>query len=275
MKADIYSLEGKPSGKLDLPSQFSEEVRPDIIRRAFIAVQTHGRTPYGAFSKAGQRSSSEVSRRRRRYRGAYGMGIARTPRKVIWKRGRQLGWVGAFAPTAVGGRIAHPPKSSKIFYEKINKKERRKAIRSAIAATAVPEIVKTHGHIFSTLVNVIDSSMENIKKAKEVRAILVKLGLEKELYRIEQKKIRAGRGSKRGRPYITKTGPLLVVSQDCPLLKSGANLPGIDVCLVNELNAAILAPRGSPGRFTIFTEKAIKAMEKDKLFLGVKKEDKK
>lgn len=275
MKADVYNLEGKSISKIELPIQFSEEVRPDLIRRAFIAIQTHNRTPYGAFTKAGMRSSAEVSRRRRRYRGAYGMGISRVPRKVMWKRGRQLGWVGAFAPGTIGGRIAHPPKSTKIWYEEINKKERRKAIRSAIAATAVPEIVKARGHKFETFINVIDSSIENVKKSKDLHSIMIKLGLQKELDRTSVRKIRAGRGKNRGRPHVNKIGPLFVVSQECPLIHSGSNLPGVDVCEVKNLNAALLAPRATPGRLTIFSDKAVKLMEKEKLFMGIKKEDKK
>ena len=114
-----------------------------------------------------------------------------------------------------------------------------------------------------------------MKKSKDVLNFLIKLGLQHEMDRISVRKIRAGRGKNRGRPYITKTGPLLVVSQECSLMKSGSNLLGIDVCEVKNLNAALLAPRATPGRYTIFTDKAIKAMEKEKLFLGIKKEDKK
>ena len=53
---------------------------------------------------------------------------------------------GAFVPQAVGGRRAHPPKVEKILFERINRKERLKALASAIAASAKAEIVAGRGH---------------------------------------------------------------------------------------------------------------------------------
>ena len=51
----------------------------------------------------------------------------------------------AFIPQATGGRKAHPPKTERIIHEKINRKERRLAIRSAVAATANREMVEGRG----------------------------------------------------------------------------------------------------------------------------------
>jgi len=44
---------------------------------------------------------------------------------------------------------------------------------------------------------------------------------------MRKKKIRSGAGTKRGRKYVKRKGPLLVVSKDCNLIKSAANIPGI------------------------------------------------
>src|SRR3989344_3623109 len=168
MKADVYDLTGAKGKSINLPSQFKEEVRMDLIRKVVLAIQANSRQPYGARPDAGQRQSGEVSRRRRKYRTSYGHGIARVPRKVMWKRGRQLGWVGGVAPGTVGGRRAHHPQLTKIWGHKINVKERRKAIRSAIAATLNAEMVKLRGHQFKNLINVIDSKIENLNKTKGV-----------------------------------------------------------------------------------------------------------
>ncbi|MFH0936313.1 MAG: 50S ribosomal protein L4 [Candidatus Woesearchaeota archaeon] len=268
MKANLYDISGNKIKSIELPNQFNEEFRPDLIKRAVLAIQSHKRQPYGALSKAGQRSSALVSRRRRDYRTAYGHGISRTPRKVVWRRGRQFGWVGAFAPNTVGGRRAHPPKSQKDFSQKINIKERRKAIRSALAATCIKEIVEKRGHSFKDVPIIIDSKIENISKTKDIENILIKLGLEKELQRTQFRKIRAGKGKARNRKYKTKKGPLIVVSQQCQLLKSAQNIPGIDIIPVNELNAELLAPGTMPGRLTIYTDKAIEKLEKENLFIN-------
>ncbi len=146
MKIPVLSLEGKEIKKIELPSQFSEELRSDLVKRAVLALQASRRQAYGAKKEAGKRASAKLSKRRRNYRGSYGYGISRVPRKILSRRGRRFYWVGAVAPGTVGGRKAHPPKAEKGWEQKINKKERRKAIRSAIAATINKELVESRGH---------------------------------------------------------------------------------------------------------------------------------
>jgi len=267
MRADVYNIEGKKIKQIDLPRQFDEPVREDIIQRAVLAVQSAKRIPYGAKADAGKRASAKLSKRRRRYKTSYGKGISRVSRKILLKRGQHFVWVGAFAPGTVGGRRAHPPKPEKIWIKKINKKERRKAIRSALNATTNLEIVKKRGHRIDYLPLVVESKIEKISKTNEVEKALVFLGLEKELERIKNKSIRAGRGKTRGRKYKRKSGPLIVISKDCPLYKSARNILGVDVCLVKNLNAELLAPGAVPGRLTVFTEDSIKLFDEKKLFL--------
>ncbi|MFH0752164.1 MAG: 50S ribosomal protein L4 [archaeon] len=266
MKADILNLEGKKTKSIELPSQFEEEYRPDLIKRAVLAKQSHDRQPYGASPEAGMRHSTFVSKRRRKYRGCYGKGIARTPRKIMSRSGTQMNWVGARAPNTVGGKRAHPPKAEKDWDLKINATERRKALRSAIAATTDKELVKKRGHISATVPIIIENAFESLKKAKDVTVILKKLGLEKELKRSAKKTIRAGKGKGRGRKYVKKKGPLIVMSKKCDLTKAAKNIPGVDLTEVKCLNTELLAPGTHAGRLTIWTEDAIKKMDKEKLF---------
>ena len=274
MKADLFTIDGKKSRTVDLPIQCVEEYRPDMIHRAFLAYQSRNRQPYGAFHKAGTRSSAKLSRRRRQYKTSYGHGISRVPRKSLWKRGRQFGWVGAFAPGMVGGRKAHPPKPHKIFAQKINKKERRKALRSALAATFNEQIVKQRGHQIEFLPAIIEAKMETLQKTKEVEQMLQNLKLNNELTRISTVKIRAGKGKMRNRKYKVRKGPLFVVSKPCPLQKAAENLLGVDACVVNDLNINLLAPGGHPGRLTIYSEDAIKRLAEEQLFLSLPKQEK-
>lgn len=260
MKADILSLEGKKIKSIDLPIQFSEEYRPDLINRAVIAYFSSQRSPYGAFDRAGKQQSAKLSRRRHDYKTAYGHGISRSPRKTVWRRGSQFGWVGAFAPFTVGGRRAHPPKAEKIWEEKINKKERRKAIRSAIAATAIKELHKYEVPF------VVEDKFESLSKTKDVEDVLLKLNLSPELERCGIKKVRAGVGKLRGRKYKQKQGPLIVVSNDCNLLKSADNLAGIDIIPVNALNASVLTKSYKNSRLTIYTEAAVDRLKNENLF---------
>jgi len=264
----IIGIEGTETGKKDLPKQFSEEIRPDLIKRAVLTIQSCNRQRYGASPRAGKRASAELSRRRHNYRGSYGIGISRVPRKIMSRRGTRLNWVGAVAPGTVGGRRAHPPKAEKIWEKDINKKEMEKALRSAISATIVAEEVKNRGHIVpENYPFIIDSKFESLKKTKEVKIALEKLGIKEELSRTQIKKIRAGKGKTRGRPYKKKTGPLIVVGKDCELLKSAANISGIDIIDVKNLNAQLLAPGTIPGRLTLWTSSSIELLEKERLFI--------
>jgi len=171
-------------------------------------------------------------------------------------------------PQAVKGRKAHPPKAEKIWEEKINKKERKKAILSAIAATAVKELVEARGHKVEKVKQlpiVVVDDLEKVTKTSEVRELLKKLGLESELERIKEKKVRAGKGKRRGRRYKKKVGPLFVIAEDKGIVKAARNLPGVDVCLVENLNAELLAPGGQPGRLTIWSKAAVEKLSRLKV----------
>ena len=267
MESKILDLEGNEKGKIKLPKQFEEEIRADLIKRAFLAVMSHKRQEYGASPEAGKRSSARTSKRRHDYRGSYGLGISRTPRKIFSRSGTRMNWQGAFVPGTVGGRQAHPPKAEKIFWQKINKKERKKAIRSAIAATMDRLLVIQRGHKAADKYPfVIDSSIESIDKTNRVKDILIRLGLKEELKRSEVKKIRAGKGKLRGRKYKKRKGPLIVVSKNCKLIKAASNIPGIDVCEVKNINVELLAPGAIPGRLTLWSKESIDLLEKDRLF---------
>jgi len=266
MKVKIKSIEGKQGKELTLPSQFNEPLRKDLIKLAVLTIQANRRQPYGAKQEAGKRASAELSRRRNDYRGSYGHGISRVPRKRFSRRGTRMNWEGAFAPGTRGGRKAHPPKAEKIWKKKINKKERRKAIRSALSASVIPELVKERGHLVKDYPLIIDDKFEALEKTKDVKKTLEKLGLKDDLEKCSIRKIRAGKGKARGRKYKTKKGPLIVVSKECKLIKAAANILGVDIEIINNINAELLAPGTMPGRATIYTESAIKRLEEERLF---------
>ena len=174
-----------------------------------------------------------------------------------------LAWQAKFVPQAKSGREAHPPKLEKVWELKINRKERKKAIRSAIAATADKHLVQKRGHKIEhvkELPIIVEDKIQELKKTKELIEFLKKIGLEKELERIKEKKIRAGKGKMRGRKYKTKTGPLFVITKDSGIGKSIRNLIGSNVCRVENLSVAYLAPGATPGRLAIFTKSSIEKL---------------
>ncbi len=268
MKLAILDLSKNKIGEIKMPSQFEEEIRTDLIQRDVLAIQSHNRQDYAADPLAGKRSAAKLSRRRKKYRGSYGIGISRVPRKIMTRRGTRMNWVGAFAPGTVGGRRAHPPKSVKILSKKINEKEKKKAIRSAITSTITKEIVVQRGHtIPESYPFVIDGKFEMLDKTNKVIDVLDKFGMTGELKRTSTKQIRAGKGRSRGRKYKKTKGLLIVVSKNSKLNKAASNIPGIDVVEVRNLNTELLAPGAKPGRLTLWTNDAVQIIEKENLFM--------
>lgn len=272
MKAGIIDTSGKSSGSIDLPVQFSEAYRPDLIKRAVLSVQSRQYQAKGTDPRAGMKNCVEVSKRRRKYKGVYGHGWSRTPKKTMQRRGLRFGFVGAEAPHAVGGRRAFPPKPEKVLELKLNKKEKNKALRSAVSATVIPGIISKRGHLIEgvKLPLVLNDDFQKIKQTSKVINSLIKLGLSQELERVSEKKIRPGRGKTRGRKYKRKIGPLLIVNDDCELLRSAGNIAGVEVVKINSLNAEMLAPGAKPGRLTLFTRSAVKKLEDEKLWMNSK-----
>lgn len=268
MKLPILNPEKNKVGERELPKQFNEEYRPDLIRRAVEALRSATRQKYGAKPEAGERSSSKLSKRRRKYRGCYGFGISRVNRKIHSRRGTRMYWVGAFSPQTVGGRRSHPPKGEKNWERKINQKENQKAIRSAMSATVDKNIVMERGHKApGNYPFIVNSDFEKLSKTKEVKKVLLNLGFKEELERSSIKKVRAGMGKLRGRKYQRKKGILIVVSDNCNLIKAARNLPGTDIVTVKAINAELLAPGAKPGRVTLWTEKALNEIEQNRLFI--------
>jgi large subunit ribosomal protein L4e len=177
----------------------------------------------------------------------------------------------AFAPGTVGGRVAHPPEARKVIIERINKKENRLAIRSAIAATANNGLVRSRGHKIDSVPEVplvVTEKLESLQTTKRVHDVVTSLGLGDDLNRaIEGRGIRAGKGKMRGRKMKTPKSFLIVVGQDLGIGKAARNLVGVDVAEVHGLNADLLAPGTHPGRLVLWTASAIERLEKEALFM--------
>jgi large subunit ribosomal protein L4e len=260
MKVDVFDLDGKPKEKIELPKVFSEQIREDLIRRAVLVSLSNKRQPYGTDIEAGQRSSAHYHGYRRHRYAMMNREMARMPR-IHGKAPPFLYFSARNVPQATKGREAHPPRVEKIWKLRINKKERVKAIRSALAAVANKEIVLKRGHKFDGEVPiVVEDKFQEFKKTKDVVEFLKKIGLKKELERISEKKVRAGRGKMRGRKYKRKIGPLFVISEDKGISRAAKNISGTEVVEAKKVGAIHLAPGTMPGRLTIFTKSAIEKL---------------
>ena len=246
MKAKVRTLTGEIAHEVDLPEIFNEEYRPDLIKRAVLAIQSTRFQPHGTDPYAGMRTSAES--------WGSGRGVAQVPRI---KNSSKV----ARVPQATGGRAAHPPKVAKVLVKEINRKEKQKALRSAIAASTSPDLVRERGHLFEgDLPLVLEDRFEEITRTGDVIAALSALGVYADVERAKaSRKVRAGRGTMRGRRYKQRKSVLIVTGNEP--LRAARNLAGVDAVTVNQLNTELLAPGTHAGRLTVWTESAIRRLE--------------
>ncbi|MFO8110374.1 MAG: 50S ribosomal protein L4 [Thermoplasmata archaeon] len=248
MNVNVFNTKGEKKADLKLPAPFSEEIRDDIIHRAVISMQSNRRQPYAPSSKAGMRHAVANPGK--------GRGIARVQRLT------QYGNRAAESPNNVGGRRAHPPKVENDLGKKMNAKERKKARRSALAATANKNFIIKRGHKIEekglTFPVVLEKSVEDMQSTKEAVELLKSLGLWGDVERAKKgKKVRAGKGKMRNRRYKSPRSLLVVLPEESQGIKSFSNLPGVDVRTPDQVTVEDLAPGGDMGRLTIFSVRAL------------------
>jgi len=245
----VFDLKGKPVGKVRLPKIFKFPIRPDVIKKAVVTMQSHRIQPQGRDKYAGKRTTAES--------WGVGRGISRVPRL----RGRDRA---AFAPGTVGGRSAHPPVAEKKIVKNIPKKEKRLALYSAIAATASRETVESRGHIVDDVPDfplVATDEIQSLRKTSDIRNLLLELGALPDTYRAKESiKVRAGKGKMRGRRKKVAVGPLIVVSENEGIVEAARNIPGVEAVTIDSLNVELLAPGTHPGRLTIWSSSSIEKL---------------
>ena len=240
MQVPIHTLDGEADGDLELPDVFETPVRSDLIAKAVHAAQANRKQDYGTDEYAGLRTPAE----------SFGSGRGQAPVPKQDGRARRV-------PQAVKGRAAHPPKAEKDRSVDINDKERQLAVRSALAATTDADLVAERGHEFDReeVPVVVSDDFEDLVKTQEVLALLEDLGVADDIERADETKIKAGKGSMRGRKYRRPSSVLFVTTGEPS--KAARNLAGADVATASEVNTEDLAPGGAPGRLTVFTESAL------------------
>jgi large subunit ribosomal protein L4e len=166
-----------------------------------------------------------------------------------------------------GGRRFAPTKTWRKWHVKVNLNEKRYAIASAVAATAVPSLVLARGHRIEEVLEVplviADAQFVELTKTKEAIALLRGVNAYKDVLKVgASKKLRAGRGKMRNRRHRQRLGPLIIHSSpNSNIVRSFRNIPGVETASVDSLNLLQLAPGGHLGRFVIWTEGAFKKLD--------------
>lgn len=252
MKTKLFDQTGKEKGAIDLPKNFSERVREDVLAKVFEAQKMIYMQAYGIMKGAGAGySASGISRKKRHaWKGTYGKGISRIPRKIMSRHGSSFNWIGATVSNTRGGRNPHGPKSEKNPFKKTNKKELAIAFNAGFVGTIDSKYLeRKYGKKLESGF-VFDEKILGIK-TKEFISVMEKIFGDANFLKV--KTVRAGVGKRRGRKYKTNAGLLFVIGSQEKMSRKG-----VEVVKVNDLMVSDLAPNGEPGRLTCYTENAIK-----------------
>jgi len=245
----VFGTDGASKKSVSMPAVFSAPLRADIVRVVHTGMNKNKRQAHGVKYEAGYDTAA----------ASWGTGraVARIPR--VPGGGTHRSGQGAFGNMCRKGRMFAPLKVWRRWHRTGNKNQKRHAVASALAASAVAPLVLARGHAVNhvpELPLVVDSL--NVDSTKAMLAGLHHIGATDDLRRVRMSKSsRAGFNKMRYSRFKMAKGPLIVYGDENPNLKRTArNLPGIDTCSVHRLNLLQLAPGGHLGRFIIFTKDA-------------------
>ncbi|HKM50975.1 MAG TPA: 50S ribosomal protein L4, partial [Candidatus Bathyarchaeia archaeon] len=148
--------------------------------------------------------------------------------------------------------------------KKINRKELKQAMFSALAATTLNDVVRARGHRIQPdreLPIVVSDDVERMTKSSEALKLLKNLKIWEDIERASKRHYRGGRSSTRGRPLRSSVSALLVVDKKQDAQLAFRNITGVTVVDAKSLNVNDLAPGTHPGRLTIWTQSALKSLD--------------
>jgi large subunit ribosomal protein L4e len=212
------------------------------------------RQPYAVKYDAGMEHSAES--------WGTGRAVSRIPR--VSGGGTSRAGQAAFGNMCRKGRMFAPTVTWRKWHVKINLNQRRYALTSALAATAVPALVMARGHRISNVPEiplVLSNGVQDLNKTKSAVALLKQVGAYEDVERVKaSKKVHAGKGKLRNRRYTMRRGPL-VIYESGTIAQAFRNIPGVELAQVDRLNLLDLAPGGHLGRFVIWTQAAFEKLD--------------
>ncbi|HEY4679709.1 MAG TPA: 50S ribosomal protein L4 [Nitrosarchaeum sp.] len=259
MKTTAFTITGTKDGEVELPLIFSTPFRAELIHKAFTNLTSHKFQPQGRHPTAGM---DVVARSNDPPTGQHTARIA----KMKGGGGGRQGQAGGVASVR-GGRQAHPPIVDKVIFKKLNKKENKLALCSAIAATASKDLVQSRGHKVEGIESfpiIVSNEIESISKASQISKVLEDLKLMKDVERLQARKPRTGKASLRGRSKKVGKSVLFVIKDSSKMSKACGALPGVEVRAVKDLSILDLAPGSDPIRLTVYSKAAIEEIAKIK-----------
>eukprot|EP00529_Nitzschia_sp_RCC80_P020937 CAMPEP_0113455142 /NCGR_PEP_ID=MMETSP0014_2-20120614/8224_1 /TAXON_ID=2857 /ORGANISM="Nitzschia sp." /LENGTH=381 /DNA_ID=CAMNT_0000346565 /DNA_START=189 /DNA_END=1334 /DNA_ORIENTATION=+ /assembly_acc=CAM_ASM_000159 len=252
----VFSTSGDKTGEVTLPSVMTAPLRPDIVQFVHTNMAKNKRQAYAVSIRAGKQVSASS--------WGTGRAVARIPR--VGGGGTSRSGQGAFGNMCRGGRMFAPTKTWRKWHKKINTQQKRYAVASALAASAVPALVMARGHVIDEVPEVplvVDNAIESTSKTSAAKDLLSSVGAFDDVEKAgDSKKIRAGKGKMRNRRHTMRRGPLVIYQANDGVEQAFRNLPGVELCCVDRLNLLQLAPGGHMGRFCVWSQAALEALDK-------------
>ncbi|KAF2303793.1 hypothetical protein GH714_023456 [Hevea brasiliensis] len=209
------------------PDVMKASIGPDIVNFVHANISKNSRQPFAVSKLAGHQTSAES--------WGTGRAVSRIPR--VPGGGTYRAGQGAFGNMCRGGRMFAPTKIWRRWHRKINVNQKRYAVVSAIAASAISSLVMARGHKVESVPEmpmVISDSAESVEKTSAAIKVLKKIGAYSDAEKAKDSHaIRPGKG----------------------------NIPGVELANVDRLNVLKLAPGGHLGRFIIWTKSAFENLD--------------
>merc|ERR1719440_2319682 len=148
----LVSVQGTDT-QVKLPNVFLAPIRSDIVQFIHTNMAKNRRQAYAVKYEAGMQHSAES--------WGTGRAVSRIPR--VSGGGTSRAGQGAFGNMCRSGRMFAPTKTWRKWHRKINTNQKRYAVVSAIAASALPSLVMARGHKIDQVPEcplVVESSVE-------------------------------------------------------------------------------------------------------------------
>ncbi|EGR27166.1 hypothetical protein IMG5_201070 [Ichthyophthirius multifiliis] len=245
----------KQVGSVALPVVFTAPIRVDIVQRVHTDLNKNRRQVHGVkISKKGTAGMGHSAE-------SWGTGraVARIPR--VGGSGTNRSGQGAFGNQCRKGRMFAPLKTFRRIHRRVNVNQKRHAVASALAASALVPLVLARGHRVSNIQElpyVFDDALENFEKTKQAVAFLKELELTMMFLKLlkpkPQELVKVNLETED--INLEEVLQLFMENENATPTRALRNIPGVDVCNVNRLNLLQLAPGGHVGRFVIWTKSA-------------------
>merc|ERR1719253_1769901 len=200
----LSTEDASKTAQVKLPSVFLAPIRTDIVQFVHTQMNKNRRQAYSVKDMAGMGHSA--------HSWGTGRAVSRIPR--VSGGGTSRAGQGAFGNMCRSGRMFAPTRTWRKWHRKINTNQKRYAVASALAASALPSLVLARGHRVENIPEVpcvVEESTQAIQKTKQAIKTLQDLGAYADVEKVKaSKKLRRGKGKLRNRRTVQRLGPLVV-----------------------------------------------------------------